>query len=450
MKRIVVLGAGQSAPYLIHYLLEHAAEQDWFVTVGDLDQELAQERVGHSERAEAVYFDVNDAELRETHIEASDVVICMMPPIYLSILASDCVRLKKPMISVSYRSAEIRDLDRDAQRHGVLLLCEMGLDPGIDHMSAMRLIHRVQDDGGRIVAFCSYGSGVPAPDQEMNPLRYFITWNPRNVVMAGEAGAQYLENGRIKLTPYHRVFDRTWPVEVNGLGTFEAYANRDSLSYMKLFGLDHVHTMIRGTLRYPGWSETWSAIVHLGLPNETLRIPDLARRSPKEVVEMFLPLNISGESVDIEDRVARTLGISRTGRVMDNLRWLGLFDSTPCGCPGETSARMMECILKNKLPLGAGQRDMVILKHQLDIEYEDERPAERIVSTMIVKGEIDGFTAMSKTVGMPAAIVAKLILQDKLNLIGSQIPTHPSIYEPVLAELEQEGISFVEERFPLP
>ncbi len=449
MKRILVLGAGQSAPYLIHYLLEHAAQEDWFVTVGDLDEELAHTRVGHSERAEAVYFDVNDAELRQTLIENSDVVLCMMPPIFQSMLAVDCVRLKRPMISVSYRSAEIRDLDRDAKRHGVLVLCEMGLDPGIDHMSAMRLIHRIGEDGGKVVGFCSYGSGIPAPDQEMNPLRYFITWNPRNVVMAGEAGAQYLEKGRIKLTPYHRVFDRAWPVEVKGLGTLEAYANRDSLSYMKLFGLDDVHTMIRGTLRYPGWSETWSAIVHLGLPNETLRIPDLAQRSPKEVVEMFLPLNIEGDVADIEDRVARTLGISRTGRVMDNMRWLGLFDTRPCGCPGDTSARMMECILKEKLPLLPGQRDMVILKHQLDVEYEDGRPAERIVSTMIVKGEIGGFTAMSKTVGMPAGIVTKLFLQGRLNLIGSQIPTHPSIYEPILEELEANGIAFEEERFPL-
>ena len=449
MKRILVLGAGQSAPYLIHYLLENAAKENWFVTVGDLDEKLAHQRVGHSERAEAVFFDVNDAELRETLIKKSDAVVCMMPPIFQNLLATDCVRLKRTMVSVSYRSAEIRDLDRDAKRHGVLILCEMGLDPGIDHMSAMRLIHRIKDGGGRIVGFCSYGSGVPAPDQKMNPLRYFITWNPRNVVMAGEAGAQYLENGRIKLTPYHRVFDRTWPVEVNGLGTFEAYANRDSLSYMKLFGLEHAETMIRGTLRYPGWSETWSSIVHLGLPNETLRIPNLEQCSPKDVVEMFLPLNLDGDAVDIEERVARNLGISRTGRVMENLRWLGLFDSTPSGCPGDTAARMMECILRKKLPLLPGQHDMVMLKHQADVQYDDGRPSERIVSTMVVKGEIGGFTAMSKTVGMPAGIGIKLLLQEKLNIFGTQIPTHPSIYEPVLHELEVRGISFVEESFPL-
>ena len=445
MKKILVLGAGQSSPYLIHTLLENSAEHDWFVTVGDLDVNLAQERVGRHERAEAVRFDMGDADLRETLIQGADVVVCMMPPIFQTSLATDCVRLKRSMISASYRSAEIRDLERDAERHGVLILCEMGLDPGIDHMSAMCLIQNVQDEGGEIVGFCSYGSGIPAPDQPQNPLRYVITWNPRNVVMAGEAGAQYLEDGRIKLTPYHKVFDRTWPVEVNGLGTLEAYANRDALSYMKLYGLEHTKTMVRGTLRYPGWSETWSAIVHLGLPNETLRIPNLARRSPREIVEMFLPLNLSDTDVQTEERLARYLGISLTGTVMENLRWLGLFDSKPCNCPGDTAADMMVGILRDKLPLGPGQRDMVVLKHQLDVEYPDDRPDKRVISTLISKGEPGGFTAMSKAVGLPAAIGVKLYLTDQIHLTGTHIPTHPSIYEPALRELAHAGMSFLEE-----
>jgi len=445
MKKILVLGAGQSSPYLIHTLLENANQYDWYVTVGDLDVNLAQQRVGRHERGEAVHFDMSDADLRETLIQSADVVVCMMPPIFQTLLATDCVRLKRSMISASYRSAEIRDLVRDAERHGVLILCEMGLDPGIDHMSAMHLIQNIQDEGGRITGFCSYGSGIPAPDQPQNPLRYVITWNPRNVVMAGEAGAQYLEDGRIKLTPYHKVFDRTWPVEVNGLGTLEAYANRDALSYMKLYGLEHVTTMVRGTLRYPGWSETWSAIVHLGLPNETLRIPDLARRCPREVVEMFLPLNLSDSEVQTEERVARYLGISLTGTVIENLRWLGLFDARACNCPGDTAADMMVSMLREKLPLRPDQRDMVVLKHQVDVEYPDGRSDKRVVSTLISKGEPGGFTAMSKAVGLPAAIGVKLYLTDQIHLTGTHIPTHPSIYEPALRELAHEGMSFLEE-----
>ncbi len=447
MKKILVLGAGQSTPYLIHYLLEASQENDWFVTVGDLDLGLAQQRVGHSPKAEACQFDVNDADLRESLIRAHDVVVCMMPAFLQPVIATDCVRLKTPMISASYRSSEVRDLNRDAQRHGVLLLCEMGLDPGLDHMSAISLINRIHDNGGSITDFCSYGAGLPAPDQELNPLRYVITWNPRNVVMAGEAGAQYLENGRIKLIPHHNVFDRTWPLDVESVGTLEAYANRDSLSYMKLFGLKHARTMIRGTLRYPGWSETWGALVHLGMPNETLRIPDLAQRSPREVVEMFLPLNLDSDEVKVDERVARHLGISLTGRVMDKLRWLGLFDEEPCGCEGDTSAALLTRILRRKLPLGE-QRDMVVLKHQLDVQYEG-RAAERIVSTMVAKGDPGGFTAMSKSVGLPAAIGVKLLLTGRLNLKGTQIPTHPSIYEPVLEELSQAGLAFNETSHPL-
>ena len=447
MKKILVLGAGQSSPYLIHYLLGASEEYDWFVTVGDLDETLAQKRVGRHPRGEAVHFDVNDADLRATLIEGHDVVVCMMPPVFQAVIAADCVRLLTPMISASYRSAEVRDLDRDAQRHGVLILCEMGLDPGIDHMSAMSLISKIHKRGGRITEFVSYGSGIPAPDQELNPMRYVITWNPRNVVMAGEGGAQYLEHGRIKLTPYHKVFDRTWPVEVDGVGTLEAYANRDSLSYMKLFGLEHVQTMVRGTLRYPSWSETWSAMVQLGLPNETLRIPELASRSPREVVEMFLPLNLDSDVIPVDERVARHLGISLTGRVMDKFRWLGLFNEDPCGCPGDTAAAMLASMMQKKLPLGE-LRDMVVLKHQIDVEYEG-RPAERVISTLVAKGEPGGFTAMSKTVGMPAAIGVKLLLTGRLNLTGTQIPTHPSIYEPALEELAAAGLSFVEKTEPV-
>jgi saccharopine dehydrogenase (NADP+, L-glutamate forming) len=446
MKKILVLGAGQSAPYLIHYLLEASQEHDWFVTVGDLDESLAQRRVGSNPRGKSVFFDVNDADLRASLIQAHDVVVCMMPASFQPVIGADCVRLQRPMISASYRSAEVRDLDRDAQRHGVLLLCEMGLDPGIDHMSAMALINRIHADGGKITDFVSYGSGIPAPDQELNPMRYMITWNPRNVVMAGEGGAQYLEYGRIKLTPYHKVFDRTWPVEVDGVGKLEAYANRDSLSYMKLFGLDHVQTMVRGTLRYPGWSETWSAIVNLGLPNETLRIPDLAQRSPAEVVEMFLPLNLGNDVVGVDERMARHLGISLTGRVMDKIRWLGLLEEEPCGCSGDTAAAMLASLMQRKLPLGE-LRDMVVLKHQIDVEYEG-RPTERVISTLVAKGEPGGFTAMSKTVGMPAAIGVKLLLTGRLNLTGTQIPTHPSIYEPVLGELAEAGLSFRERIVP--
>jgi saccharopine dehydrogenase-like NADP-dependent oxidoreductase len=443
MKQVLVLGAGKSSPYLIASLLEMAEKFDWFVMVGDLDQEMARERVGDHPRGNAVRFDVNDSQLRDRLISEADLVVNMLAPRFQDLIAWDCVQHGKHMTSVSYRSRGLLDLEPDAQREGVLLLSELGLDPGIDHMSAMKLIRRIKDEGGRITGFCSYGSGIPSHEQEHNPLRYAVTWNPRNVVMSGEAGAQYMEDGHIKIVPYHHVFHHTWAVDVEGVGDLEAYPNRDSLGYLKTFGLDHVSTMIRGTLRYPGWSETWSRIVQLGLPNESVSIPDLANRTYREVVEMFLPMNVSGPK--IETRVARFLGISPTGGIMDKLRWLGLFSEEKTGCQGESSAAMLVDLLQRKLPLADDEHDMVVLVHELDVEYPDsDRPDEKITSTFVVQGEPGGFTAMSKTVGLPAALAAGLILEGKLHLTGVQLPTHPSIYEPILDSLRERGMEFVE------
>jgi saccharopine dehydrogenase-like NADP-dependent oxidoreductase len=443
VKQILILGAGHSSAYLVARLLEVAQRESWFVTLGDLDLELARRRIGEHPRGTALQFDVHDAALRARQVEAADLVINMLPPAFQDVLAWDCVNHGRPMLSVSYRTPEVKALEPDALRGGVLLLCELGLDPGIDHMSAMSLIHRLHEEGGRVREFRSYGSGIPAPEGPQNPLRYAITWNPRNVVMSGERGAQYMEEGRIKVVPFPRVFHHTWSVEVEGVGTLEAYANRDSLAYLEAFGLDGVETMIRGTLRYPGWSETWAQIVRLGLPNETLRIPDLARRSYREVVEMFLPAGKIER--DFEQHVARLLGISPTGRIMENLRWLGLFSEEPVGCRGDTAAAMLIHLLEQKLPLTPDQQDLVVLVHELVVDFPgQERPAERVTSTLVARGEAGGFTAMARTVGLPTAIVAERLLKGELPLAGCRIPTHPSIYEPVLRELGREGLRFTE------
>ncbi len=448
VKNVLVLGAGHSATYLIAHLLEAMGRRGGFVTVGDVDEELARERVGDHPRGSAVHFDVNDASLRSTQIANADVVVNMLPPAYQDLVAWDCVNHGRAMVSVSYQDQAVRDLEPDAQRQGVLLLCELGLDPGIDHMSAMALIRRVRDDGGRIRGFRSYGSGIPAPDQPHNPLRYVVTWNPRNVAMSGEDGAQYMEDGRIKIVPFHEVFHHTWDVDVDGVGRLEAYPNRDSLAYLEAFGLEDVETMVRGTLRYPGWSETWAQIVRLGLPNEKLRIPDLARRTYREVVEMFLPLNITGSR--IEQRIARFLGISPTGRILENFRWLGLLSDEPIGCQGETAAAMLIHVLNRMLPLPPDQRDCVVLLHELEVDYPGtDRAPERITSTLVAEGEAGGCTAMARTVGLPTAVAVELFLDGALPLKGCQIPTHPSIYEPILRALAAEGLEFSERAEPL-
>lgn len=444
MKTILILGAGKSSPYLISYLAQQAEKYDWFVKVGDRDLDLSRSRIKGFARADAIEFDATDSELLDTQVAKADVVINVLAPRFQHTVALACIHHAKHMISVSYEDRRMRDLERDAVRKGILLLTEIGLDPGIDHMSTAELAQNIRSRDGIVKSFESYGGGLPAPDSINNPFKYVISWNPRNVVMAGENGAQYLENGQIKIVPYHNVFRHTWSLDVPGLGLMEAYPNRDSLSYQARYGFDEADTIIRGTIRYPGWCETWFHIVRLGLPNEILRIPHLKDRSYAELTEMCLPRRGAGGS-DLEQRVANFLQISPTGHVIEKMRWLGLFSIEKIGFDAETPAQVLIQLLSEKLQLTNDARDMVILQHRLKVIYPNENNrSEQITSTMIHFGEKAGFSSMAKSVGLPAALVAKLLLTDQLPLTGCHIPTHPAIYIPLLRELEEEGFTFTE------
>jgi saccharopine dehydrogenase-like NADP-dependent oxidoreductase len=443
MKKILVLGAGKSAPYMIDYLLNKSEKYDWFITVGDRDLNLARKSVKRHARSDVVALDLNDAELRLRQIEKADVVINFLPPAFQYLIALGCIAKGKHMITASYQDDRVADLVNDAHRKGILILNEMGLDPGIDHMSAMAVIDKVRTRKGIIKSFKSYGSGLPAPESADNPLKYAITWNPHNVVRAGEVGAQYLYQGQIKILPYHEVFQRTWNFELDGVGRMEAYPNRDSLKYQWLFGLEHVDTMIRGTLRYPGWSETWLQIVRLGLTNESMRIPNICQYSYRDLVEMFLPLHQS--SANLEHRIANFLNISPTGTIMHQLEWLGLLSDDPIECNGDTAADVLIGILIKKLTLPDNGQDMVALVHEIEAEFPKNKiTKERITSTFVEYGEPGGFTAIAKTVGLPAAIATKLLLTDRLPITGCHIPTHSAVYSAVLPELEKEGLVFKE------
>jgi saccharopine dehydrogenase (NADP+, L-glutamate forming) len=262
--------------------------------------------------------------------------------------------------------------------------------------------------------------------------------------MAGETGAQYMDDGKIKILPHYEIFKRTWQVDVENVGILEAYPNRDSLVYKKIFDLPEVETMIRGTLRYPGWSETWNQIVKLGLPNENIIVPDLYKKTYAEFIEMFLPLNVSGPK--IEQRIANFLNINPTGGIMDKLRWLGLFSTDKIKGKVKTPADVMVKLLKSKMPLPEGARDMVILAHEIVAEFPENGGEQKIKSTLIRYGEPNGHTAIAQTVGLPAAVAAKLLLTDNLPVSGTQIPTNHLIYTKVLKELEEIGIKFVEKK----
>jgi len=443
MKHIVVLGAGQSTAYLISYLLDAAQEFDWFITVGDRDLELSRRAVGAHPRGQGMQLDVNDAGTRNALISKAQVVINMLTRPYQYLIGLECLNNGAHMLTASYEHDRIQTLSSDAHRKNILILNEMGLDPGIDHMKAMQLIQKVRNRGGTVLSFRSYGGGLPDPAAATNPLRYAITWNPRNVLMAGEDGALFREDGKIKLLPFHQVFQRTWTVEIPGVGTFEAYPNRDSLAYEEALGLRKDHTIIRGTLRYPGWSETWQHIVHLGLANESLHIPNLKEMSYRELTEMCVPA--SEGKVKLEQQVADYLGISRTGKIMENLRWLGLFSKEKIGGDSTTVADAMLKLIRQRLQMPPGARDMVVLHHELEAEYPEEaNRRERLSATLIDYGQEDGPTAIARTVGLPVGLAAKLLLTDRLPLTGCHIPTHPAVYEPVLKELEESGLRFVE------
>lgn len=453
MRQILVLGAGHSAPYLIRHLLDRAGSDTgggWRVVVADRDAELAARRVGGHPRGEPTGLDADDPPRREALIAAADLVVNLLPPSFQVPVARDCVRLGRHMVSASYAAPELRALSAEAARRGVLLLAEIGLDPGIDHMSTMALLDRLRGEGAAVESFESYGSGVPAPDSIANPFAYAVTWNPRNVVTAGAKGARYLRRGRVRIVPPARVLAETWPVAVDGVGPMEAYANRDSLPYRDTFGLATADTVVRATLRHPGFCAAWRQVVRLGLTGDEIAVPRLGERSWGEVVDMFLPEGTAGATV--EKRAAHFLGLDGDDPALAALRWLGLFSDEPAATDtAGTAAEALIALIQEKLVLPPGGRDLVILRHELIVRRPgDAAPRrERVTSTLVEFGEPGGITAMAKTVGLPTAIAARLILAAPPTHTGCQIPTEPAIYQPILRELEREGLRFVERVEPV-
>ncbi len=442
MKRILILGAGQSTGYLVDYLLQRAQEKEYFITICDRHLENAQALIHDHPSAQALALDANEASARVSLIQQSNIVVNMLTRPFQYPVAIDCLNAGVSMITASYEDPKVLSLHNDVAKKGIVILNEMGLDPGIDHMIAMQTISAIRNNGGIIESFRSYGSGLPASKDTQNPFHYALTWNPRNVLLAGEDGAIFKENKRIKVLPFHKIFEQTWPVEVNGLGSMEAYPNRDSLAYGKILGLQYAHTIVRGTLRYPGWGEAWQQIINLGMTNETIKIPDLAEKSYREFTEMFLPE--VHEVKKLEHDLAGYLYISPTGGIMQKLKWLGLFSKEKIGGNVSTAADVMIDIMKKKFKLPDGMRDMVVLMLDIEAKYADDGDRkEKIQRTMIEIGT-EQHTAIAKTVGLPVAVGTELILDGKIQITGCHIPIHSSIYEPVLQAIQAEGITFEE------
>ncbi|MDY0002907.1 MAG: saccharopine dehydrogenase C-terminal domain-containing protein [Polyangia bacterium] len=429
-KKVLLLGAGMVTRPGVSYMLEHGCE----VLVASRTVKKAASLVEGHPNGRAVAFTIDDREALNRLASESDVVISLLPAPMHPVVAEACLAAGTNLVTTSYVSPAMRDLDERARQKGLLFLNEIGLDPGIDHMSAMKVINGVRAQGGTVTSFRSYCGGLPAPDSNTNPWGYKFSWSPMAVLRAGLNPARYLEDGRLLEIPGPELFAHHWPMKVPGAPDFEGYPNRDSMGYVELYGLESARTMFRGTLRYPGWCATLKLVVDLGLLDQTPR-EDLSGRTHAEVLASLVP---GAKPSTVRADIAARFDLTPEADPLERLAWAGFFSELPVPQVGS----LMELVgarLQEKLTLGPGERDMIALHH----EFEAELPGgikKRIQSTMVDFGVPDGDSAMARTVSLPCAVATRLLLEGKIALRGVQIPVQPELYEPVLAELEPLGI----------
>ncbi|WP_200975760.1 saccharopine dehydrogenase family protein [Echinicola sp. 20G] len=440
MKTILIIGAGKSSKVLLDYLLEEAYSKGRFIILADNDLAEAFNKLEGHPYGEAVRLDVQDVAFRRTLISKSDVVISMLPAFLHPLVAKDCLDLGKHFFSASYESSQMKEMSSAIKEKGLLFLNECGLDPGIDHMSAMQIIDREKEAGGKIELFKSYCGGLLSPESERdNPWRYKFTWNPRNVVLAGQGVSGFIRNGRYKFIPYHMLFRRTDLIQFDDVGDFDGYANRDSLSYRAVYGLEDIPTIIRGTLRRAGFCKSWDVLVQLGLTDDSFSM-NLPRDFTKRMfVNAFLPYDMM---FGVEEKLKRILPWV-DDEIMGKLEWLGLFDEEPLPLFEGSPATILQQILEDKWRMQKDDKDMVVMQHQFLVK--DYLGNEKSIhSSLVVKGKNNVYTAMAKTVGLPLAAAVDLFLDGKINVRGLCLPTLKEIYLPVLDVLESKGICFVE------
>ncbi len=445
MRNILVIGSGKSASSLLKYLLDKSASENLFITVGDLNLNAAKKLIGNHKNAKAILLDIFDETSRIDAIKNTDIVVSMLPARFHIEVAKDCVLYEKHMVTASYVSPEMQALDEDAKTKGLILMNEIGVDPGIDHMSAMQVLDRIRNNGGQIILFESFTGGLVAPESDTNLWNYKFTWNPRNVVTAGQgSAAKFLQEGTYKYIPYHRLFRRTEFLDIDGFGRFEAYANRDSLKYQSVYGLDNVKTLYRGTMRRIGFSRAWNIFVILGMTDDSYTIDDSENMSYRDFINAFLTYSPT-DSVELKLRHA--LKIDQDDIVWNKLTELDIFNSEKrVGLKKATPAQILQKILMDSWTLDAHDKDMIVMYHKFG--YEKDGKKYQIDANMVVLGEDQTYTAMAKTVGLPVAIATLGILNKKITTPGVQIPITKEVYEPILKELETFGVTFNEKEVP--
>lgn len=438
MKKIILFGAGKSATYLIDYLKEQAEIYNFEVTVIDTDYRAALFKVGNSSHVKADTFDIHDAASREKWIQGADLVISLLPPALHILVAKDCIRFNNHLLYASYISPEMKALEEDIRKAGVLFMGEMGLDPGIDHMSAMKMLDGIRRNDGKIVSFKGYCGALMAPGSDDNPWKYKISWNPMNVVLAGKDGASYREGGKDIEVPYEKLYDHDATIDFPEIGKMAFYPNRDSLHYTSFYKLDGVPSILRATLRHPEYCEGWQAVIALGLTDNE-KVINTDHLTYKDWTMQKVP---HGQHHTMEEKVAAYLKTEKNSRIIKQLKYLGLFNDEVIHLGGKTNAQIMLYVLTEKISMKPYDKDMVLMQH--DVIYELQGKTKKRTGYLIVMGEDMLHTAIAKTVGLPLGILAKLILTKKVNLTGLHIPVMTEVYIPVLKELEEYGIRFKE------
>ena len=402
MQKILILGAGLSSTALINYLLQHSLKNNWKIRLADASLELAQKKIGMHPNGEAIKFDAHDEIQRSYEIRNSDLIISMLPARLHILIARDCLSHSRNLITASYVTEEMQEMHEEARKKNILFLNEIGVDPGIDHMSAMRIIEQLRKQDARITSFESHTGGLVAPKHDNNPWNYKFTWNPRNVVLAGQGGARFLHNGKYKYIPYHKIFSRYERLYVLDMGEFESYPNRDSLKYQAAYGLHDVETMFRGTIRRPGYCRAWDILVRIGATDDSFIVKDSEHMSFLEFIDSFLAF---GTGKPVEQKLAAYADMDDESETIYKLRWLGLFSGEKIGLKDASPAQILQHLLSDKWKLDQDDKDMVVMQHQF--EYQLENKKKKIFSSMIFKGKDSENTAMSMTVGLPVAIAAR-------------------------------------------
>lgn len=441
MAKILVAGAGKSSIYLIQYLLTHAPRNKWEIIVADADEDAINQKIGNHPNGYAIVLDINNQVQRRSLVEEVDFVVSLMPAHLHLLLAQDCLLYKKNLITSSYISPEMRAMDGEVKEAGLMFMCEMGLDPGIDHMTAADLVHGIQKLAGTITSFKSYCGGLIAPESDDNPWHYKFSWNPRNIITAGTDGAHYKENSIEKTIRYRDLFKDDKTVAVKGLGKLAYYPNRDSLSYLKTYDVEDANTFLRATLRHPDFCKGWDAVIQIGLTdmNDALNAESLT-------YAQWLRQKISMSSTqNLVEGVASFLNLPKDDKVLQMLEWLGLFNEDKIRSTKTFSGEILLDLLLEKWVMKPQDKDMVVMQHE--VEYTFRNKPVNMVTTMVIKGEDREHSAMAKTVGLPMGILTRMVMNNKLSKLplGVQIPNMASVYRPVLKELEHHGIEFHEE-----